>query len=286
MKIRDFCLSAGWYPREAGEIRRFLADFTPGEGSARAAVSPHAGWFFSGRTAARAVASLDSKAETLAVLGGHLPAGAPPLFALEDAVQTPLGIMPIDTELRDRMRAELASSRTSGAAFGEDRFADNTVEVLLPLARFFFPDAKLLWARLPAEISSFKAGKALAATANRLGRKINVLASTDLTHYGRNYGFSPKGGGRAALDWVRNVNDANFIAAVEAGSAQAVLERAERDFSSCSAGAVLGAMGFAEEEALAPARLLEYCTSADALPDEEPDSFVGYAAFAFDRVTH
>jgi len=49
-----------------------------------------------------------------------------------------------------------------------------------------------------------------------------------------------------------------------------------------SAGAVLGAMGFAEETGLGRARLLEYGTSADTQDDGEvPDSFVGYAAMAF-----
>jgi AmmeMemoRadiSam system protein B len=275
MVIRDSCLPPGWYPREAEEIRRFLTGFASRRGRAGAAVSPHAGWFFSGHTAASAVASLDPQAETVAVLGGHLPAGAPPLFAPEDGARTPLGVMPVDVELRDCMRAELDGR--------EDRFADNTVEVLLPMARFFFPAAKLLWLRLPAELSSFEAGKTLAAAAQKLGRGIAVLASTDLTHYGRNYGFSPRGGGRAALAWMREVNDANFIAAVEAGVPETVLERAEQDRSSCSAGAVLGAMGFAKASGLGQARLLEYRTSADALPGEEPDSFVGYASFAFDN---
>jgi len=48
-------------------------------------------------------------------------------------------------------------------------------------------------------------------------------------------------------------------------------------------GAVLGAMGFAEAEKLKKARLLAYATSADVDKSEVPNSFVGYAAFAFDE---
>jgi AmmeMemoRadiSam system protein B len=85
------------------------------------------------------------------------------------------------------------------------------------------------------------------------------------------------------LEWVKEFNDKNFIKAVEAGDPHAVLERAESDLSSCSSGAVLGAMGYASAINAGPARLLEYSTSADAMIAEGitaiPDSFVGYAAF-------
>jgi AmmeMemoRadiSam system protein B len=226
------------------------------------------------------VSALDGRAETVAILGGHVPAGVPPLFALEDGVRCPLGPMPIDRELRDALLPELGGA--------EDRYRDNTVEVLIPMVRFYFPEAQLLWIRLPAEARSFDAGRAIAAAAQKRSRRVAVLASTDLTHYGANYGFAPHGTGRAALRWVQEVNDAAFIRAVEAADPAAVLERAERDRSACSAGAVLGAMGFAEATGAAPPRLLEYATSAatsaDALTaagEECPDSFVGYAAFAF-----
>jgi AmmeMemoRadiSam system protein B len=179
----------------------------------------------------------------------------------------------VDTELRDALKGE-----TGG---GEDRYRDNTVEVLLPMVHFFLPQAKILWLRLPADRSSFETGKLLARTAGALGRKLAVLGSTDLTHYGENYGFSPQGRGAGALRWVREQNDRAFIDAVEAGSPEKILQRAEQDRSSCSPGAVLGALGFAQSSRCAPVRLLSYGTSAGAAADQVPDSFVGYAAFGF-----
>jgi len=272
MRIREYLLPAGWYPRDSGEISGFLSDFKRQKPFSRAAVAPHAGWFYSGKTAARAVSSLEPDAETIAVLGGHLPAGYPVLFAMEEAARTPLGEMPIDAELRSILIEELDGK--------DDRFRDNTVEVLLPMVRFYFPKAQLLWIRLPAESESFEAGKTIAKAAAKLNRKINVLASTDLTHYGLNYGFSPQGTGNKALRWMREVNDTNFIHAVESGDSDEVLYRAMRDSSACSAGAVIGAMGFAKETGLKNAHLLDYSTSADG-ETEAPDSFVGYAALGF-----
>jgi AmmeMemoRadiSam system protein B len=274
MNLRESSLPAGWYPRNPDEISRFLSGMD--RASACAAIAPHAGWRFSGKIAATAAASLSSDIETLVIIGGHLPAGYPPLFALEDAVSTPLGNMPLHDALRDALIKELDGRK--------DRFPDNTVEVLLPMARFFFPSASLLWVRLPAEKSSFDAGKAIAAAADKLGCKVAVLGSTDLTHYGPNYDFTPQGVGPQALKWMRDTNDRRFIDAVLSGDPAAVLERAEKDHSSCSAGAVLGAMGFASTGGAVSARLLEYGTSADSYGADGigiTDSFVGYAAIAF-----
>ncbi|MDR0320763.1 MAG: AmmeMemoRadiSam system protein B [Treponema sp.] len=274
MQIRDYSLPAGWFPRDSASISAFLSKFGTSKRVCRAAIAPHAGWYYSGAVAALGASCLQPDAETVVVLGGHLPAGLPPLFAMEDAVRTPFGSMEIDAPLRAALFKELDGE--------SDNYRDNTVEVLLPMAHYFFPKAKLLWLRLSAEIQSYEVGKTISQIAAKLNRRINVLASTDLTHYGSNYGFSPQGSGKAALRWVREVNDAGFIKAVESGSADEVLRRAERDSSSCSAGAVLGAMGFASAESLGGARLLEYATSTDV---EEsggvPDSFVGYAAFGF-----
>jgi AmmeMemoRadiSam system protein B len=278
MILRERRLPPGWYPQNSQGIRNFLSLNAPKNRSASqalAAVAPHAGWFYSGVIAAAAVAALNSHADTVAVIGGHLPAGMPALFAQEDGVKTPLGNMMIDGELREKLLSELDGR--------DDRWVDNTVEVLLPMVHYFFPQAKLLWVRLPAELSSFDAGALIARTGAAFNRKLVVLGSTDLTHYGDNYDFSPQGRGRRAYDWVRNVNDAAFIKAVTAGEPQAVLERAETDRSACSAGAVLGVLGFAHAGGLAGAECLAYATSAGDTAEGEslPDSFVGYAALAW-----
>jgi AmmeMemoRadiSam system protein B len=276
MILRESCLPAGWYPRQREKVEEFLEPYKKNKGALRgadAAIAPHAGWYYSGPLAALAVSSLKPEAETVAVIGGHLPRGMPILSAREDGVKTPLGTMMIDKELAKEFEKRIPTA--------PDRYQDNTVEVLLPMAHYFFPEAKLLWLRFPAELSSFEAGKILAETAMNLGRRVVVLSSTDLTHYGHNYGFSPRGRGKPALEWVKKNNDAAFINAVLEGAPSVVLKRAEEDSSACSAGAVLGALGFAAQNEKS-ARLLDYYTSADVVAgDDIPDSFVGYAAISF-----
>ena len=276
MQIREYSLPAGWFPRDPDSVAAFLSEFTGQDlpnGSSRAAIAPHAGWYYCGHIAARAVLSLNPDADTVAVLGGHLQAGSPPLFAMEDAVKTPFGNIRIDSEFRSILFDELKGA--------EDRYRDNTVEVLLPMVHYLFPKANLLWLRLPADNRSFDAGRVISGAASKLNLRVNVLASTDLTHYGPNYGFVPHGTGKDALRWVREENDARLIKAIETGGNSEVLRCAEQDSSACSAGAVLGAMGFADAEGLGRARLLEYGTSADVDGGKVPDSFVGYAAMQF-----
>jgi len=274
--LRKTSLPPGWHPQDPDEIVGFLSPFTGAAGVSpvRAAIAPHAGWLYSGKIAAKAIARLDRKIETIAIIGGHLPSGRQPLFAMESAVSTPLGRMEMDAELRSAMLME-----TGGL---EDNIPGNTVEVILPMAHFFFPGASLLWMRLPDDPSSFDSGRRLAEAAERLGRSLAVVASADFTHYGRNYGFAPKGEGQQALRWVREVNDRRLIDAIKSGNPAETLERAREDRSSCSAGAVIGAMGFAQAAGLGSARLIEYGTSADAKCASMQRSFVSYAAFVFE----
>jgi AmmeMemoRadiSam system protein B len=181
--------------------------------------------------------------------------------------------MEIDGQFRDALARELGGA--------PDSYRDNTVEVEVPLVRYFFPRAKLLWLRLPAEAAAFGTGRRIARTGAALGRRTVFLGSTDLTHYGEAYGFCPRGAGKQALDWVAGVNDRAFIDALIAGEGGEILRRAEEDRSACSAGAALAALGFAVQRGALPAKLLAYGTSADAGDGEVPASFVGYAALSW-----
>ena len=266
MTIRKLCLPAGWYPPSAEQIARFLAGFEERDDECPAVAAPHASWHYSGAVAARAVAALRRSADTVVVLGGHLPGGFPPLYAEEDAVALPQGRMEFDGEFRALLTRELPGKG--------DRFQDNTVEVLLPMARHF----------LPADRTSFEAGRIIARVGAELGRNFVVLASTDLTHYGENYDFASHGAGLSALDWVKTKNDRNFISAVLAGDAGEALRSAVEEKSACSPGAVLGCMGFVGPARAASAALLDYATSADvsiAGGEGIPASFVGYAAIGW-----
>lgn len=275
--VRKPMLPVGWYPRNRDEIAAVAKEWA-GKGRdlhAASAVSPHAGWAFSGRLSALSVRSLRD-AETIAVVGGHLPGNSPVLFADEDEIETKAGTARADAELLLAVKAEL---REAGLPPPEpDSWADNSVEVLLPMVVVLKPGAKILWMRSPPGYAARELGSALSRAAGRLGRSVACLGSTDLTHYGPSYGFMPAGSGPKAENWVRNVNDKGFVDALMAMDCDKALAHASRNYSACSAGAAVTALAFAIGEGADKALLLEYATSLDSRPD---DSFVGYASIAF-----
>jgi AmmeMemoRadiSam system protein B len=290
MSLRRRYLPRGWYPDDPERLRALAASWAGAldpslAGSAVAAVAPHAGWTFSGSLAAKAVSSLalpkpaasrPSEPPTLAVFGGHLPRGARPLAARESSFETPLGPLQADLELR----GALDSSLGPALGLGSDDEGDNTVEVLLPLVAALLPGVRVLWLRAPNDESSIELGRALFAAASSLGREIACLGSTDLTHYGPNYGFAPKGRGAAAEAWVRGTNDRRFVDALLALDGKAALALGEAERSACSPGAAVAALAFALSCGASDSRLIDYATSLDVRQD---DSFVGYAAIAFKK---
>jgi MEMO1 family protein len=299
MAIRRRALPRGWYPDEPEALRDLVLSWRdeaekesggPLEvEAALAAVAPHAGWAFSGPLAARSVLALAGGEKgaplaaagggrpTLAVFGGHLPPGAQALAAPESGFDTPLGSLEADHELLEALDENL---RSSGGRLGVDEESDNTVEVLLPLVAALLPGSRVLWLRAPNDASALDLGASLYAAGASLGRKLSCLGSTDLTHYGPSYGFSPKGRGAAAEAWVRGANDKRFIDALLAMDGALALERGEKERSACSSGAAAAALAFAQAAGASRSRLLGYATSLELRPD---DSFVGYASIAFYR---
>ncbi len=273
MKIRPMNLPRGWYPLSSRELTESLEGFgAPAVAPRRAlaAIVPHAGWYYSGSYAYQGFSSLDPDCDCLIIFGGHRPPGSAPLLALEDGFDSPEGVIEADKELRCLLQKELETE--------EDRFRDNTVEVLLPLVKRLFPGLPLLWLRVPNDTRATDIGKRVAELAISLGRKPRALGSTDLTHYGLDYGFCPQGLGDKALAWVREVNDKKIVDAFLAMDGPRAIGLGESDSSACSAGAAAAAIAFASCLGAGQATLLGYGTSADIEP---ADRFVGYASVCY-----
>ena len=274
LPVRPRALPPGWYPSGASQVRRRIEDFLRSEvepgAPALAGVAPHAGWEFSGRLACRVLRCLEPEVETVVVVGGHLSPGDGVLAAFEPGYETPLGTLEADLDLLACLRGRLRVA--------EDTRADNTVEVQLPLLRHLLPRARALALRAAPSREAMALGEALAACAAELGRRVAVVGSTDLTHYGPNYGFTPHGTGQEALDWVRGQNDRRVVEALLALEHEKVLELARREHSACSAGGAVAAARYAALSGCTRGKLLEYATSCDAAPSS---SFVGYAAISY-----
>jgi AmmeMemoRadiSam system protein B len=233
-------------------------------------VAPHAGWSFSGSIACHVFQSIRADAETIVVIGGHLAPRSGLLAAPEEGYETPLGVLAADMELLGFLRSKLT--------LGEDGYADNTVEIQLPLVKYLHPRAQALHLRASPSAEALHLGDQLAAASERLGRRIAVVGSTDLTHYGANYGFTPKGCGAQAVRWVKEVNDRRIIDALLEMEMERALELAGQEQSACSVGGAVAAARFAEKRGAAQGELLEYRTSYDLSP---APFFVGYAGIIY-----
>jgi MEMO1 family protein len=276
--MRKRVLPRGWYPASAAECNRdiddFLAGFTPPEGLWRGGIAPHAGWFFSGRAAARMICALAAgrKPDRVVIYGGHLPGGAEPVVYTEGSWETPFGPQAMDRNLA----ADLVSSGEAVAAYSD--FADNTVEIQLPLVRRFFPDVRMIAIHSPASERAVRLGAAVSSLLTARGLTAVYIGSADFTHYGPNYGFSPKGTGAAALRWVKEENDRSLIEKALSMDAPGVLTEASAKRNTCSAGPIASVMTSVSALGVCEGKLLEYYTSYDISPDV---SFVGYAAILY-----
>jgi AmmeMemoRadiSam system protein B len=190
----------------------------------------------------------------------------------EEACETPFGDIEIDTgfvkNLMGRMDVK-KESPTSG---------DNTVEIQLAMVKYFFPEAKLVAIRSPLSLKAETLGKGVAEIAREEGISILAIGSTDLTHYGPNYGFLSKGIGPASVKWVKEENDKGFIERALKMDTAGLLKHALENDSACSAGAVISAMATSKAMGAEKGILLDYYTSYDIMPD---DSFVGYAGILY-----
>ncbi|MBN1809183.1 MAG: AmmeMemoRadiSam system protein B [Planctomycetes bacterium] len=284
MLLRKPFRAGSFYPRTASEVEKALDEMAkaapkpaPGISRAAAAIAPHAGWTFSGPTAYTAARTLLTYSEprTIVVFGAvHNWSVRLPTITEADAWLTPLGPLPVDTELRDTLLG-------AGLPVEADEHAHNgehSIEVLLPMVQALSGAVKVLPIAMPPVRESIEVGRALAGAGTEEGDVV-VLASTDLTHYGADYyGWAPMGAGPEALKWVREENDAAVIQAMLDMDEERVMERAREDRSACGAGAAAAAIAFAKGTGATAGRLLDYTTSYDVRPDGEPSDFVGYAA--------
>jgi hypothetical protein len=117
--------------------------------------------------------------------------------------------------------------------------------------------------------------------AKQQGRSAVAIGSTDLTHYGRNYGFMPKGAGEAALRWSKDENDRPFIDRLLALDPADAIEHALDNHSACCPGAAAAAVAFAAERGSRAGALIEHTTSHDVEKRGSPSMWVGYASIVY-----
>jgi len=283
MKVRQSILAGSWYPDTAGAVKREIDDFI-GDPAVRSVagkplvggIVPHAGWYFSGAIACNVIRSLTEGPAPDAVIlfGMHLHSTSPCHIMKEGGWETPLGVL----EIEETITGELCRRFNFRVETTERFTRDNTIEVQLPFVKHFFPEARIVPIGVPPSDKALEIARAAAEIARENNLTVRVIGSTDLTHYGVNYGFMPEGRGQAALDWVRQTNDKKVIDAMLAMDPSRVIQEALANHNACCGGAAAAAIEAARALGAEKAETIAYATSHDKHPG---NSFVGYVGIVF-----
>ena len=284
MKVRKAILAGSWYPASTSEcekeINNFLHDATVVSPSSKnkltGGIVPHAGWYFSGSIACNVINYLKKGdiPDVFVIFGMHLGPEHPCYIMQKGAWETPFGNIEIEEELAGELVKKFNFNIETPEYFTED----NTIELQLPFIKYLYGNVKIVPVGVPPVKESLEIGREAADIATRLGLHIKVIGSTDLTHYGLNYGFMPEGIGCSAVDWTRKVNDKKIIDIMLEMDPDRVIKEALKHRNACCSGAAATAIAAAKQLGADHADAIVYATSYDKRPS---DSFVGYAGIVF-----
>ena len=285
MAVRKPDFAGSWYPGSPEKCRREIEHYAtraPGlsvkPDKALGGIVPHAGWYYSGEIACHVLKTLAtwSSPETVVVFGMHLGPASDHVIMTEGEWETPLGNLEID----EALSSELTKSFDFVKETPLDHEPDNTVEVQLPFIKYFFPGSRILPVGVAARNAAVEIGEKVAEVATDKGVDVVIVGSTDLTHYGPNYGFIPKGLGEQAVRWVKESNDRRMTDLMLQMDPLAMLEEARDSHNACCVGAVAAAVAAVRKLHGRSGELLTYRTSYDIEPHT---SFVGYAGVVYYR---
>lgn len=244
-------------------------------------IVPHAGWVCSGPVAAAVVAAVFAEpADTVVVFGAaHRRMNAPAAVYPTGSWETPLGEISMDEAL-----AQAVLRATSLLTEDPDIHGmEHSIEVEVPFLQHLAPGVMLLPVLVMPSAAAHEVGRVVATEARAFGRRVVFLGSTDLTHYGPRYRFTPHGEGPAALEWAQRVNDRRMIELMINMRAEEVVEEAMTNRNACGSGAVAATIAACREAGATQGRLVWHTTSNEVLRDRygEMDDAVGYAGVVF-----
>src|SRR5258707_2193956 len=268
--IRPSPLAGQWDPARADALMAMLDSFLSAveprtlNGELLGLLSPHAGLRYSGPVAVHAYALLNGLAfDTVVVVGPmHHPIPGATLTSGHSDYQTPLGTVPIDREIVDRIgkRVPLTPIRND---------PEHSIEIELPFLQHILTPGFTLVPLMLRDQSAERAKLLGAALVDALqDRHPLLIASSDLSH------FYPQD--------TAHTLDKLILDRVAAMDAQGVVDHNEgRTAFACGYGAIATVLNVLHAWGTYHAEIVGYGTSGDVTGDF--GQVVGYGAAAFWR---
>lgn len=252
------------------DVKRFIADAAVGSevSNALSYVAPHAGYKYSGAVAGFTYKALGmnralKEIETFIIIGpNHTGLGYPVSISGADW-NMPFGTVENDLELS----GEIASH--DGMAMDEDAHGmEHSIEVQLPFLQEVVKKPKCCFICMGDQSMDYcrMLKSAISESAKHVGRRIMVIASSDMNHY------EPADEARrkdlAALDEIAALRPEKFH--------EAIIKSGD---SACGFGPITVSAMFAKDNGAKSGKILKYANSGDVTGDYE--SVVAYPSIAF-----
>lgn len=268
-KVRESVIAGSWYPGEPENLKKMLQGFlenvpeSASQGQLTALISPHAGYVYSGQTAAYSYKILEKQTfDTVIVIApSHRTRFAGVSVYDQGGFKTPLGIMPLDNELISALKA-----KDSGIRFiPEAHASEHSLEIQLPFIQYLMPKAGLV--PMVMGDQSLQLCQSLAKTiADTVkGKSVLLVASTDLSHFHTDK--EARKLDQIVQDKVKNFDPEGLGNALASGQCEA-----------CGGGPVVAVMLAAKLLGASRIRVLKYSNSGEISGDYE--RVVGYLSAA------
>ena len=264
--VREPIVAGQFYSGSAAALRKEIAGMI-GSGAKKninaiGAVSPHAGYAYSGPVACKVLSSIKPKKYFVILGTNHTGLGT--VFGIDsnDFWRTPLGNVEIDRSVADKISKKCGFIKPDKLS----HVNEHSIEVQLPFLQVLQEDFKIIPITIShADLNLYrKAGIGIAASIRELGIEDHtvIIASSDMTHY-------------EDIDEAKK-KDAIAISSMLALNEEELLRSVlEFDITMCGLAPVVVMIIAAKELGASRAELVEYRTSADASGDSS--SVVGYA---------
>jgi AmmeMemoRadiSam system protein B/AmmeMemoRadiSam system protein A len=229
-----------------------------------ALIAPHAGYAHAGLVAASAYRLAKGKDyETVVIIGpSHHYGFEGCSIYLRGGFETPLGVAAVDESLA------LELSKASGYGYiPEAHQKEHSVEVQVPFIQKTLPKAKIV-----PIVMGYQTRTTITALANSLskvlpGKKVLVVASTDMSHY------LPKKDANDA--------DANTASLIKSFNTELLLTKVQREENiMCGGGPVVSTLLYAKKREKAKVEILDYTDSSQSQSGTPESQVVGYLAAA------
>lgn len=262
MMIRRCTVAGMFYPADPVQLTAMLDGFfsrTHTHGDAKGIVSPHAGYVYSGLTAAHAFSALKPGFNGTFIIIGPSHRGFPTCLSAF-AWETPLGPVQSDADLLSLIDIPVNEQAMS---YGNE----NSLEVQVPFIRYRFPEAKIVPVMMGHQTMEeiTRVSRLISQAISRYEGEVRIVASSDFSHY-------------VPAEKARK-DDLFVIEALSELNVQEFYTRIQKGrITACGYGPVGSMIEALRPQGISRCDLITYSTSGDISGDYK--QVVGYAALA------